>query len=120
MAVVGAGPAGLSCAYYLASLYGYSVTVFEKQEKLGGMLTLGIPSFRLEKDVVNAEIDILRELKVEFRTGIEVGKDVTIAQLREQGYEAFLPRHRRAGGTKTRHRRRRPAGVITALIFCAT
>jgi NADPH-dependent glutamate synthase beta subunit-like oxidoreductase len=89
MAVIGAGPAGLSCAYYLASLYGYSVTVFEKQEKLGGMLTLGIPAFRLEKDVVNSEIDVLRQLGVEFKTGVEVGKDVTIAQLREQGYEAF-------------------------------
>lgn len=89
MAVIGAGPAGLSCAYYLASLYGYRVTVFEKQEKLGGMLTLGIPAFRLEKEVVNAEIDILRDLGVEFKTGVEVGRDITIAQLREQGYEAF-------------------------------
>ena len=89
LAVIGAGPAGLSCAYYLASLYGYSVTVFEKQEKPGGMLTLGIPAFRLEKEVVNSEIDVLRELGVDFKTGVEVGKGVTIAQLREQGYEAF-------------------------------
>ncbi|NLH01541.1 MAG: FAD-dependent oxidoreductase [Clostridiales bacterium] len=88
IAVVGAGPAGLSCAYYLA-LDGYSVTVFEKQEKLGGMLRLGIPSFRLEKDVVEAEIDILREMGVEFKTGIEVGRDVTLDQLRSQGYKAF-------------------------------
>ena len=88
IAVVGAGPAGLSCAYYLA-LKGYPVTVFEKQKTLGGMLTMGIPSFRLEKDVVEAEIDILREIGVEFRTGVEVGRDVTLQQLREQGYEAF-------------------------------
>ena len=88
IAVVGAGPSGLSCAYYLA-LDGYKVTVFERQKALGGMLTLGIPAFRLEKDVVNAEIDILRELGVEFRTGVEVGKDVTLADLRKQGYEAF-------------------------------
>lgn len=88
IAVVGAGPAGLSCAYYLA-LDGYTVTVFEKQQALGGMLTLGIPAFRLEKDVVNAEIDVLRELGVEFKTGVEVGRDVTLAQLREQGYRAF-------------------------------
>lgn len=88
IAVVGAGPAGLSCAYYLA-VDGYNVTVFEKQEKLGGMLTLGIPSFRLEKDVVNAEIDILRELGVKFKTGVEVGRDVTLDELRSQGFEAF-------------------------------
>lgn len=86
--VIGAGPSGLSCAYYLA-IDGYKVTVFEKQNELGGMLTLGIPSFRLEKDVINAEIDILRELGVEFKTGIEVGKDITISELRNQGYEAF-------------------------------
>jgi NADPH-dependent glutamate synthase beta subunit-like oxidoreductase/NAD-dependent dihydropyrimidine dehydrogenase PreA subunit len=88
IAVIGGGPAGLSCAYYLA-IDGYKVTVFEKQEKLGGMLTLGIPSFRLEKDVVNAEINILCELGVEFKTGVEVGRDVTIPQLRAQGFEAF-------------------------------
>ena len=86
--VIGSGPAGLTAAYYLA-VKGYPVTVFEKEEKLGGMLTLGIPSFRLEKDVINAEIDILKELGVEFKTGIEVGKDVTLDNLREDGYKAF-------------------------------
>ena len=88
IAVVGAGPAGLSCAYYLA-IDGYNVTVFEKEQKPGGMLTLGIPSFRLEKNVVEAEIDILRELGVEFKTGVEVGRDVTLDQLRADGFEAF-------------------------------
>ena len=88
IAVIGAGPGGLSCAYFLA-VEGYSVTVFEKQEKLGGMMTLGIPSFRLEKNVVEAEIDVLRGLGVEFRTGVEVGKDVTLEELRSQGYKAF-------------------------------
>lgn len=88
IAVIGAGPAGLSCAYFLA-VDGYEVTVFEKQKKLGGMLTLGIPSFRLEKDVVESEIDVLKELGVEFKTGVEVGKDVTIPELRKQGYNAF-------------------------------
>nr|WP_315021122.1 FAD-dependent oxidoreductase [uncultured Aminipila sp.] len=88
IAVIGAGPAGLSCAYFLA-LDGYHVTVFEKQEALGGMLTLGIPSFRLEKDVVNAEIDVLKELNVEFKTGIEVGKDISLNELRKRGFEAF-------------------------------
>jgi NADPH-dependent glutamate synthase beta subunit-like oxidoreductase len=88
IAVVGAGPSGLSCAFYLA-IDGYKVTVFEKQKALGGMLTLGIPSFRLEKDVVNAEIDILKEIGVEFKTGVEVGKDISLNDLRKQGYEAF-------------------------------
>ena len=88
IAVIGAGPAGLSCAYYLA-IKGYPVTVIEKEQSLGGMLTLGIPSFRLEKSVINAEIDVLRELGVQFRTGIEVGKDVTLESLREIGYKAF-------------------------------
>lgn len=88
IAVIGAGPAGLSCAFYLA-IDGYKVTVFEKQKVAGGMLTLGIPAFRLEKDVVNAEIDVLKELGVSFRLGVEVGKDVTIQKLREEGYEAF-------------------------------
>lgn len=88
LAVVGAGPAGLSCAYFLA-LDGYDVTVFEKQTALGGMLTLGIPAFRLEKDVVNAEIDILRELGVSFKTGVEIGRDLTLDALRQEGFEAF-------------------------------
>lgn len=88
IAVIGSGPAGLSCAYYLA-LDGYKVTVFEKESKLGGMLTLGIPAFRLEKEVVNAEIEILSELGVEFKTGIEVGKSLSLKDLRKQGYEAF-------------------------------
>lgn len=88
IAVIGAGPSGLSCAFYLA-IDGYKVTVFEKQKALGGMLTLGIPSYRLEKGVINAEIDILRELGVDFKTGIEVGKDVSLKDLRSKGYEAF-------------------------------
>ena len=88
IAVIGGGPAGLTCAYYLAEM-SYPVTVFDRNPVPGGMLTLGIPSFRLEKDVVEAEIDILREMGVEFRCGVEVGKDVTIQELRDQGYKGF-------------------------------
>ena len=88
IAVIGAGPAGMSCAYYLAEK-GYRPTVFEKEARPGGMLINAIPSFRLEKDVVEAEIDVLRQLGVEFRCGVEVGKDVTIAQLRQGGYKGF-------------------------------
>lgn len=88
IAIIGAGPAGMSCAYFLA-LKGYKPTVFEKEFRPGGMLMNGIPGFRLEKDVVEAEIDILRELGVEFKCGVEVGKDVTIPELRQQGYKGF-------------------------------
>jgi len=88
IAVIGGGPAGLSCAYYL-TIEGYKVTVFEKQHALGGMLTLGIPSYRLEKDVINAEIDVLKEMGVEFKTGVEIGKDISLAELRKQDYNAF-------------------------------
>lgn len=88
IAVIGAGPSGMACAYYLAE-NGYPVTVFDHNPVPGGMLMLGIPSFRLEKEVVNAEIEMLREMGVKFQCGVEVGKDVTIAQLREQGYCGF-------------------------------
>ena len=88
IAVIGAGPAGLSCAYYLAC-DNYKVTVFDKNELPGGMLRYGIPAFRLEKTVLDAEIDVLKELGVVFRCGVEVGRDVTIQQLREQGFDAF-------------------------------
>ena len=88
IAIIGGGPAGLSAAYYLATI-GYKPTVFEKSAKPGGMMMYGIPSFKLEKDVIDAEIDVLRELGVEIKCGVEVGRDVTIQQLRDQGYEAF-------------------------------
>ena len=88
IAVIGGGPAGLSCAYYLATM-GYKPTVFEKNEEPGGMLRYGIPSYKLEKDVIKAEIDIMKEIGVDIRCGVEVGKDVTIANLREQGYKGF-------------------------------
>ncbi len=88
VAIIGAGPAGLTCAYYLAE-EGFQVTVFEKSKKPGGMLEYGIPKFRLEKEVIDSEIEVIRELGVEFRCGVNVGEDVTIPQLREQGYQAF-------------------------------
>lgn len=88
IAIIGAGPAGLSCAYYLATK-GYYPVVFEKNEKPGGMLTYGIPSYKLEKDVIDAEIEILKELGVNIKCGVEVGKDVTIASLREEDFKAF-------------------------------
>lgn len=114
--IVGAGPAGLSCAYYLA-IDGYKVTVFEKEDKLGGMLTLGIPSFRLEKDIVEAEIDILKEMGVEFKTGVEVGKDITLDDLRKDGYEGFYLAIGAQGGRKLGIEGEDADGVITGVEF---
>lgn len=88
VAIIGSGPAGISCAYFLAE-EGYKVTVFEKADVIGGMMTQGIPNFRLEKDIINAEIEVLKDMGVDFKTGVEVGKDVTIQQLRSDGYKAF-------------------------------
>ncbi len=88
IAIIGGGPAGLSCAYYLATM-GYKPTVFEKNEEPGGMLRYGIPSYKLDKEVIKAEIDVMREIGVEIKCGVEVGKDVTIDALRKQGYKGF-------------------------------
>jgi len=89
VAIIGSGPGGLTCAYYLA-IQGYAVTVFEKLPVPGGMLTVGIPSYRLPRDTINAEIEVIREMGVEFKTGVEIGRDITVAQLREEGYKAFF------------------------------
>ena len=88
IAIVGGGPAGLSAAFYCRKM-GYPVTVFEKESRPGGMLLNGIPSFRLEKNIIDAEIEVLRQMGVTFKCGVEVGKDVTIQQLREEGFKAF-------------------------------
>lgn len=88
VAIIGAGPAGLSCAFYLAEK-GYAPTVFEKNSRAGGMLVYGIPSYKLEKNIVEAEIDVIRAMGVEIKTGVEVGKDITLDELRAQGYKAF-------------------------------
>jgi len=89
IAIIGAGPAGLTCAYFLA-IEGYQVTVFEKLPVLGGMLTVGIPSYRLPREIIEAEIQVIKDLGVKFKTGVEIGKDITIAQLRNEGFKAFF------------------------------
>ena len=116
IAIVGGGPAGISCAFYLAEK-GYKPTIFEKNENLGGMVVYGIPSFVLEKDIVAAEIDILREMGVEFKTGVEVGKDITLKQLREDGYEAFYIAIGCQGGRKVNVPGEDAEGVMTGVDF---
>lgn len=116
MAIIGAGPSGMSAAYYLRCK-GYPVTVFEKESRAGGMLMNGIPSFRLEKNVIEAEIDVLRQMGVEFKLGVEVGKDVTIQQLRDQGYKAFYVAIGAQGGRKTGVPGEDAEGVITGVEF---
>ena len=116
IAVAGSGPAGLSCAYYLTVL-GHDVTVFEKEKRLGGMLTLGIPSFRLEKNIIEAEIDLLREMGVKFVTGAEVGKYITLDELRMAGYKGFYLAIGAQGGKKLGIEGEDAKGVISGIDF---
>lgn len=116
IAVIGAGPAGMSAAFYLKKM-GYPVTVFEKEKRPGGMLMNGIPSFRLEKDVIEAEIDVLREMGVEFRCGVEVGRDTTIQKLRQAGYKAFYVAIGAQDGRKAGVPGEDAQGVLTGLEF---
>lgn len=115
VAIIGAGPAGISCAYYLAEKGYTNVTVFEKNKEPGGMVVYGIPSFVMEKNIVQAEIDVLRAMGVEIKCGVEVGKDITIAQLREQVYKAFYVAVGCQGGRKTGVAGEDAKGVMTGV-----
>ena len=116
MAVIGAGPAGLTAAYYLRTR-GYDVTVFDKESRPGGMLLNGIPSFRLEKDVIEAEIDVLRQMGVEFVCGVEIGRDKTIKDLKRDGYKAFYIAIGLQGGRKTGVPGEEAEGVQSGISF---
>lgn len=89
VAVIGGGPAGLTCAYYL-TLDGFSVSIFEKQPELGGMLRYGIPEYRLPKKVLDDEINWILNLGVEAKTNVELGKDFSIKQLFTQGFDSVF------------------------------
>ncbi|MGQ9509020.1 MAG: FAD-dependent oxidoreductase [Thermodesulfobacteriota bacterium] len=89
VAIIGAGPAGLSCAYYLA-IKGYSVTIFERLGEPGGMAAVGIPDYRLPREVLRREVKIIEDLGVEIRYHTQVGKDITLSQIFEQGYKAIF------------------------------
>lgn len=116
IAIIGSGPAGLSCAYYLA-LTGYKPTIFEKNQEPGGMLRYGIPSYKLEKDLLAAEIDVIRQMGVEIRCGVEVGKDITIEELRKQGYKGFYAAIGCQKGRKPGIKNEDVEGVYTAVDF---
>ena len=116
IAIIGSGPAGLSCAYYLA-LTGYKPTIFEKNQEPGGMLRYGIPSYKLEKDLLAAEIDVIKEMGVEIRCGVEVGKDITIEELRKQGYKGFYAAIGCQKGRKPGIKNEDAEGVYTAVDF---
>lgn len=116
IAIIGGGPAGLSCAFYLAEK-GYKPVVFEKNRKAGGMLVYGIPSYKLEKNVVEAEIDVLREMGVEIKCGVEVGKDVTLDELRKEGYQVFYIAIGCQGGRRAGIPGEDAPGVMTAVDF---
>ena len=119
IAIIGGGPAGLSCAFYLAEK-GYTPTIFEKNERAGGMLVYGIPSYKLEKDVVQAEIDVIKAMGVEIKTGVEVGKDITLDELRAQGYKAFYLAIGCQGGRLPGIPGEDAEGVMTAVDFLRT
>ncbi len=116
VAVIGAGPAGLSCAYFLAGM-GYYPTVFEKNPLPGGMLRYGIPEYKLSRDVIDAEIDVLREMGVEIRCGVEIGRDVTIQALRDEGYESFCLAIGAQAGAKLGIPGEELAGVLSGVDF---
>jgi NADPH-dependent glutamate synthase beta subunit-like oxidoreductase/NAD-dependent dihydropyrimidine dehydrogenase PreA subunit len=89
VAVVGSGPAGLAAAYELVRM-GYPVTVFEAGPLPGGMLRTGIPEYRLPENILDAQIDYIKGVGVDFKTGVAFGKDLTLVELRKNGYEAIL------------------------------
>lgn len=117
VAIIGAGPSGLSCAFFLAEKGYRNVTVFDKNKEPGGMLRYGIPNYKLEKEIIDAEIDVIKEMGVEIKCGVEVGKDITLDELRAQGYKAFYMAIGAQGGRKAGVDGEDAEGVITAVEF---
>ncbi len=108
IAIVGSGPAGLLCAYELRQK-GYGATIFEALPVAGGMLAVGIPSFRLPRPLLNAELDRLRSIGIEILLNTPVGRAITLRRVAEE-LRRRICRHRRSRRTQTRHSRRGPAG----------
>lgn len=117
VAVIGAGPAGLACAHDLA-LMGHRASIFDAAPVVGGMMRLGIPAYRLPRELVDREVDFIRHLGVEFQLGVEIGRDVTFAQLRREFDAVFV-----AAGCRKGKMLKLPGadtpGVLTAVDFLA-
>jgi NADH-quinone oxidoreductase subunit F len=117
VAIIGSGPAGLSAAYYLARL-GVTSTIYEKYEVAGGMLAVGIPKYRLPRDVLNYEIDIIKDLGVEIKTNSPIGTDnVSIQSLLDKGYNAVIIAVGTQSGLKLRIEGEDSKGVTDCLTF---
>jgi NADH-quinone oxidoreductase subunit F len=115
IAIVGSGPAGLTCAYYLA-MEGYKVTIFESLPVAGGMLAIGIPEFRLPKNVLEYEINRIKKLGVEIQTDTTIGKDIPLEKLKED-YKAVFIAIGAHKGLKMRIPNEDAEGVLDAVEF---
>jgi len=115
IAVIGSGPAGLSASYHLARL-GFVVTIFEAQPEPGGMLMYGIPEYRLPKAILKREIDYIRQLGVAIRTGVRVGRDISLSQIRNE-YQALFVAAGAHGGVRLGVEGDKLPGVLEGITF---
>jgi NADPH-dependent glutamate synthase beta subunit-like oxidoreductase len=116
VAIIGGGPAGLACAYDLAMM-GHPVTIYESHPTPGGMLVLGIPEYRLPRDILEAEIDVLRHLGVEIKTGVTIGKDLSLEDLFKDSYEAIFIAVGAHGSQSMRVKGEELDGVVPGVAF---
>ncbi|HHN46342.1 MAG TPA: hydrogenase [Planctomycetes bacterium] len=116
VAIIGAGPAGLACAYFLARL-GYKPEVFEAEKEAGGMLVQAIPAYRLPREALKSEINMLAKMGVRIRTGKRLDRDFTLPQLREEGYQAVFLGVGAPVGAKLGIPGEDAAGVVDALRY---
>jgi heterodisulfide reductase subunit A-like polyferredoxin len=116
VAVIGSGPAGLTAAYYLLQ-QGYGVTIFEKLAEPGGMMRVGIPEYRLPRDILAGEIDVIRKMGAEIKCGVTFGKDITLESLQSDGYNACFMAIGLHGGRKLGVENEDAAGVLQGVEF---